>query len=103
MTGIISCGIFAVLLIALAIYMMTGRGWFLLANYNMMSKGEKEKYDQKALCRFVGKILLVVGILTFPLGIAEIIGWYFWLYITLTIGLGIFSCFYVSIKNRFKN
>lgn len=43
------------LIIAMAIVLLTGRGAFLIAGYNTLSKEEKEKYDSRALCCFMGK------------------------------------------------
>lgn len=70
--GMIITGVTGLFLAILGIYMMiTGHGSFLVAGYNTMSKEEKEKYDDKALCRFVGKFLIMVGLITvlFAIGI----------------------------------
>ncbi|MFC6119156.1 DUF3784 domain-containing protein [Macrococcoides bohemicum] len=51
--------IFIILLFALiGIYMLTGRGSFLIAGYNLMSEADKAKYNKKRLCQFVGVLLL---------------------------------------------
>ena len=34
-----------------------GKCSFLIAGYNMMNRGQKKKYDEQALCRFMGKIM----------------------------------------------
>ena len=42
----------------LAILLLCGKGAFLIAGYNTMTKEEKEKYDSKALCKSTGKLIL---------------------------------------------
>lgn len=42
----------------LGIYMLTGRGRFLIAGYNLMPEAEKAKYNKKRLCQFVGVLLI---------------------------------------------
>ncbi|MCU7557993.1 DUF3784 domain-containing protein [Macrococcus capreoli] len=44
------------------IYMLTGRGSFLIAGYNFMPKEEKAKYNEKRLCQFVGLLMLLTSI-----------------------------------------
>lgn len=47
--------------------MIFGKGSWLIAGYNTASKKEKEKYDEKKLCRAVGIYCLAAGILlSFP-------------------------------------
>jgi hypothetical protein len=52
--GIIVC--------ALGIVLLTGYGAFLIAGYNTISATEKGRYDESKLCRFVGVIVLAIGI-----------------------------------------
>lgn len=52
---IISCVIGSMILIG--IVLSRGKGAFLIAGLNTMSKKEKEKYDIPALCKFMGKIM----------------------------------------------
>ena len=59
-TGWIIYGIVIIPFIVMAILLLNGKGAFLIAGYNMKSKEEKAKYDEKALCRFVGWLLLAV-------------------------------------------
>lgn len=49
------------LLIALGIYLLQGKGGWLIAGYNTMSKEEKEKYDEPALCKATGKLVLAIA------------------------------------------
>ena len=54
----------AVLCAALAVTFLSGRGSWLIAGYNTSSKKEKEKYDEKKLCRVMGWGMAVIAILT---------------------------------------
>ena len=58
------------LIIVIAVFLLNGKGAFLIAGYNTLSKKEKEKYNEKALCKCVGFILIGVAvcIMLFPLG-----------------------------------
>ncbi len=54
------------LLAAISILLLMGKGSFLIAGYNMLSKQEKQKYSEKRLCRVAGG---GVSIITFMIGI----------------------------------
>ncbi|MDR1704994.1 MAG: DUF3784 domain-containing protein [Clostridiales bacterium] len=98
-TGVLSAGI-----IAAAIALLTGRGSWMIAGFNTLTKEEKDIYDKKALCRFMGKILLPIGVLT-PLpylsGILDI-SWLGIAYALLILGLVIFAAVYANTGDRFK-
>lgn len=49
------------LYIALGIYLLQGKGGWLIAGYNTMPKEEKEKYDKTALCKATGKLILAIA------------------------------------------
>jgi len=51
------------LLIVVSLILLSGRGSFLLAGYNTMSKSKQEQYDTPALCKFAGKIFMPIAIL----------------------------------------
>ena len=38
-----------------------GKGAFLIAGYNTASKAEKARYDEKALCRFMGRLMFAMA------------------------------------------
>ncbi|MCE4956821.1 DUF3784 domain-containing protein [Macrococcoides caseolyticum] len=44
------------------LYMLTGRGGFLIAGYNFLPKEEKAKYNEKRMCQFVGLLMLLTSI-----------------------------------------
>jgi len=47
-----------ILFLVLGLLLLSGRGAFLIAGYNAMSKSQKSLYNEKALCRVVGGIML---------------------------------------------
>ena len=81
-----------VLFLVLGLTFSRGKGAFLIAGYNTASKAEKARYDEKALCRFMGKIMfalagcqgimalgiLVVGMWLLWVGIAAFLAVAFW-------------------------
>lgn len=102
--GLVITIIIGLMLIVMGLILHTGRGSFLIAGYNTLSSAEKEQYDTKKLCRFVGKILLFIGFIT-PLfaigGIYDIE----WLPIACSFGiiaLCVFAVIYCNTGNRFK-
>ena len=88
--------------IALGIVFLTGRGSFLIAGYNTMSKDKKEEYDKVALCKFMGKIMMPMGILSLFIGLSITYTWFIWAYSGAIFGLCIFAVIYANTNNRFK-
>ena len=97
-------GAIGIVLIVMAIIMLSGRGANLIAGYNTFSDQEKRKYDTKRLARFMGGILLPIG-LAFPCiaigGIFDL-WWMPIVFIGLSVGLLIFAIIYANTGNRFK-
>ena len=52
--------IFAVPVIIIGVVLCCGKGDFLIAGYNTASQEERAAYDEKALCRAVGVLVLVI-------------------------------------------
>jgi len=90
--------------IMLGVLFLLGKGAFLIAGYNMMSKEEKASYDEKKLTQFIGTITLPIGLTTPLVAIGGIyrITWMIWLYVVIVIGLSVFAIVYTNTKNRFK-
>jgi len=51
------------LFIAIAITLISGHGSWLIAGYNTASKAEKEKYNERKLCRVMGIGMGLIAIL----------------------------------------
>jgi len=66
------------LLIVVSLILLTGRGSFLLAGYNTMPKSKKEQYDTSALCKFAGKIFMLIAILVILSGVEALQVLWFW-------------------------
>ena len=62
--------VFAIFLI-LSVVFLLGKGGFLIAGYNTMTAEEKQKYDEKKLCRIVGGGMLIIAVLIAVMGIGE--------------------------------
>ena len=104
-SALVITGIMGILIVISSIFLLSGRGSFLIAGFNTMSKDEKEKYNKKALCKFVGKLLLPIGILLPCLAIGGILGisWFPAVYIVVVLGIVIFAVIYANTGNRFRN
>ncbi len=102
--GLVISGFIFLLLLTISLVLRSGKGSFLISGYNMLSKEEKAKYNTKALCRFVGNMLLFIDFLV-AFSILSAIFEITWLSITLTFvifGFTIICLIYANTKNRFK-
>lgn len=97
-------GVIIGLFIFLGIVFSMGKGAFLIAGVNTMSKEEKAKYNIPALCKFMGKFMFVIAfsILLFALGevfeknVLFIIGQVI-LYVSIA-----FTLIYMNVSKKFK-
>ncbi len=97
---------FSMILVFLLLGMVfsRGKGAFLIAGYNTASKEEKAKYDEKTLCRCMGKLMFALAGTWIPIALSALLDriWLLWL------GLGLFLavCFggviYMNTENRFR-
>lgn len=51
--------IFALFFLIIGVFLFFGKGKWLVAGYNSMSKEERKKYDEKKLCKAVGWLCIV--------------------------------------------
>lgn len=56
-----------------AIVISTGKANFLISGYNTASKEEKEMIDEKALAKFMGEFLFVLGLIQLALPMADVL------------------------------
>lgn len=93
-----------VLFIILGVVFSLGKGAFLIAGYNTLSKEEKSKYNENELCKFMGKSMFAFAFSVSLWGISALINQP----IVFIIGLILFLCtvifilVYSNTKNRFK-
>ncbi|HLR67587.1 MAG TPA: DUF3784 domain-containing protein [Virgibacillus sp.] len=92
------------LFIVLGIFLINGKGSFLIAGYNTMSREEKEKYDTVALCKFMGKMMFALSfsMLFWAVSEAYEINWLFYFGLVLFIAIVVFTLIYINTGNRFK-
>lgn len=94
-----------VIFVFLGIMLSLGKFSFLIAGFNTLTKEEKEKYDVKSLCKFMGKIMFLIAFsVALPL-IGEKYNIEGMIYLTpiCIVGLVIFAVFYANTGNRFEN
>lgn len=104
MTTWIALGAIAVPMLVLAIFLLNGKGAFLIAGYNTMSKEEKATYDTKALCKAVGKLLIILTALMmlFPLTQYVESMWFYWVVFILFMAITIGFAVYANTGNRYR-
>ena len=61
------------LLAGLGALFSSGKGAFLIAGYNTMSRAKKETYDRKALCRFMGKLMAAMALCWVPVALGTML------------------------------
>ena len=67
------------LFVGLGILFSRGKGAFLIAGYNTMPRAKKERYDQRALCRFMGRLMFALAACWVPVALGSILDMS-WLY-----------------------
>ncbi len=63
MSGVIILLVMALVFLVMAIFLLMGKGAWLIAGYNTASQEERDKYDEKKLCRATGLICLLCAVL----------------------------------------
>ena len=91
-------------LLVLSLYLLQGKGGFLIAGYNTLPKEEKEKYDEAALCKAMGKIMLAVtgSLLFFVLGAALEKDWPFIVGTIAMVAVILIGIIYINAGNPYK-
>lgn len=92
-----------VLMLIMAIFFLTGRGAFLISGYNMMSREQKAQYNERALSRFTGLLLLAIcfSIALMLVGVHFALVWVIWVAVFLIIVLSLAAVIYMNTSNRF--
>ena len=76
-----------IIIAVLSIVLLSGYGSWFVSGYNTASKEEKEKYNEKKLCRIMGIGMFVIAILILIMGVLEDVLPAFFAYIALGIVL----------------
>ncbi|MCL2149518.1 MAG: DUF3784 domain-containing protein [Dehalococcoidia bacterium] len=97
-------GIVIVALLIIAIFLLNGKGAFLIAGYNTKNEEEKRKYDERAICRFVGWLLVsvCVDLTIFFTGIHLNITWLLWGGIAFMPVVVVGAVIYMNTRSRFR-
>ena len=97
-------GIIIASFVVLGIVFLRGKGAFLIAGYNTSSPEAKSKIDEKALCKFVGKLMLVLAACWLLIALSSLPNLLFLLWIGLGLFFAITIAFviYANTGNRFK-
>ena len=74
-----------VIFAALSITLLSGHGSWFISGYNTATKEEKEKYDEKKLCRTMGIGMSIISILILIMGLFESVLPAFFVYIAVGI------------------
>ena len=96
--------IFAVPVIIIGIVLCCGKGAFLIAGYNTASPKEKASYDEKALCRATGVLVLVIMgcVELLMLGLVLDMAALIWSSVILLVISTVFGLIYINKSKRFK-
>ena len=98
--------VFGVVLVPLAVmaaFLLRGKGAFMLAGYNTMRPEKKALYDEKALCRAAGWLLLAVSacLALVPIGLHFDILWMPFASVILVLGITVGFIIYANTGKRF--
>lgn len=74
-----------IILAILSIVLISGHGSWFISGYNTASKEEKEKYNEKKLCRTMGIGMSIIAILLLIMELLESILPAFFIYVSLGI------------------
>ena len=100
---VITCSIGAVVVVISA-ELLSGRGAGVIAGFNTLPAEEKEKYDRAALCRFIGAVMLPIGLLFPCIAVGPMYG--LWqlpvAFAAVTVGVVVFAVVYCNTGDRFK-
>lgn len=97
-------GLFVGLFVILGIVFLKGMGSFLIAGYNTASKEEKEKIDEKKLCRYMGRLMFFIAGCFVILMVSDVLNkmWLLWLGLALLFGTGAGGVIFLNTGDRLK-
>ena len=101
----IANAVMAAVFVLLGILFSRGKGAFLIAGYNTASAAEKARYDEKALCRFMGKLMFALAACQAVMGLGAAWAgmWLYWLGIALFLAAAVGGVIYANTGRRFWN
>lgn len=98
----LSIGIFS--FTVLGVFLLNGKGTFLIVGFNTLPKEEKEKYDKLTLSKFYGKTFLALSVSMVLWLLSDILQnkLLFVIGLILFVSIIIFSLVYSRFGDRFK-
>lgn len=92
------------LFVIAGIFLLNGKGSFLIAGYNTMPQEDKAKYDEIALSKFMGKMMIALSFSMVFWVLSEYyeVDWLFYVGLVMFLGLTVFMLIYMNTGNRFK-
>lgn len=96
------CGV--LLFVALGIVFFTGKGRFLIAGYNAASPEKKSQYDEKALCRAMGRLMFALAACCVVMALSEVfrIISFLWIGLALLFIAAIGGAIYMNASQKIK-
>jgi len=90
--------------VILALVFRKGKGSFLIAGYNTASKAEKEKIDEKKLCKYISNLMFAIAACWLVVTSSEIFHkiWLLWLGLILLFVVIIIGLVIINTGNRIK-
>lgn len=97
-------GMCIALFLVLGLAFKRGKGAFLIAGYNTASATEKEKIDEKKLCRYMAKLMFVLAACWAVIAASELFHamWLLWLGLILFLGVVIGGVIRLNTGDRLK-
>ncbi len=91
-------------LVVISAFLLKGEGADFIAGFNTLPTWEKDLYDTKKMCKFMGKIMLsiAISILLVPIGIVLDAIWIVFASCALILGFCLYAVIYANTGNRFK-
>lgn len=96
--------ILVLLFVLLGFLFRSGRGAFLIAGYNTASKAERDKIDEKKLCRYMGNLMFALAgcQLFFIFSVIFEKMWLLWVALALFLVCVFGGVIYINTGNRIK-
>ncbi len=102
--GLIMSGAIFILCTVFSVMLLNGKGINRLASYNTLSEEEKKAYDTEKMCKFMGRIMLVLAFSSLLLLISYLTSnnWFIAVFFVISLILIIVSIGYSNNGKRFK-
>ena len=91
-------------LAVLGVFLLKGKGAMFLAGYNTMSEEKKSRYNEKALCKFMGIMILLISacVAAMFVGIVILNNAVIVTGVALTAAATIFALIYINTSSKIK-